>query len=57
MKMSSAGGKDFLSTKDPVRKDSKRSTDSDDRMAIEKDNRPFVLRDVLKQFYPGSPGR
>jgi hypothetical protein len=51
--MPSDGGRDFLSTKEPERDDSKSPIDVSGELGHKADDAPFCFRDLLNQFYPG----
>jgi len=55
--MGSDAGRNFLSTSDPIRDESKRSKDSADPQTTEKAGRPFVLGELLRQLYFGRAGK
>lgn len=57
MRMSSDGGRNFLSTKDPVRSDERRTSAQADRQEDGKAGRSFSLRHLLTQLYFGSTGK
>jgi hypothetical protein len=55
--MSSDGGRDFLSTKEPVRKDSSLPANHSAKQDPATEDPPFGFSDLLKQFYPGRTGK
>ncbi len=52
MKMGPDAGRDFLSTKDPVRKEPMHSEADDAKCAIDVE-RPLRLADILEQYFTG----
>lgn len=57
MRMSSDGGRNFLSTSEPARSDNQRAAaQAGAKENDEKKDRAVTMSDILEQFFPGRRG-